>query len=515
MPALNKVIVADNTGTETCRIRVLSLDAEGAIGGEAAGERLTGLVLTPLATAGRRIAAATTRGEVGVFDVSGAGDAASLTLVARRAPTGAEPLAQFALLRGGNLWLAGRQLMNLTILPTENQLSVRSMDRDYDGDAFDAPLEAVDNLVIHVRRPARGGGMVVAATDSTSSRAVWETSIATPLAGAPSIDGTRLRVTAVTTSGAAFVLDRQAMVRGVQDQAMRPPVEDAGAAPLTASADLGDARLAAGAEGATRALIVNPDNPRGAVHPFNLSGPLTGGLTPSRDGLLCPTEVGQVFFLDANGEVAATPFQPELQPDRKYRWLAPASVGEGAGSQFVISDGAETLYLISLVAQPSPHLEAVKTVDVGPSPLTTPLAVVGQRILAGTEAGQLAVFTMPDLTPGEAIDIGGRVAWGPHPAGDGLLLVTETNDLLLVGGDGAIRWRRALAHGPLAGKPLNDESSVLVVHQDGGLERISLADGAEAAFEELGQPAAAGPALLGERVVVVTPDGALLVVNRP
>src|SRR6185369_9296074 len=78
---LNKVVVADNSGTETCRIRVLSLDKEGAIAAEAASDRLTGLVLTPLTTAARRIAAITTRGQIGVFEVGGAADRTALTVV--------------------------------------------------------------------------------------------------------------------------------------------------------------------------------------------------------------------------------------------------------------------------------------------------------------------------------------------------------------------------------------------------------------------------------------------------
>jgi hypothetical protein len=86
---------------------------------------------------------------------------------------------------------------------------------------------------------------------------------------------------------------------------------------------------------------------------------------------------------------------------------------------------------------------------------------------------------------------------------------------MLIGADAAIAWRRELGHGDLAGRPLVKDGAALLLHASGGLSRISLADGAEAGYADLGQSAVAGPVPLGERVVVAAPDGALIVVNRP
>jgi hypothetical protein len=251
------------------------------------------------------------------------------------------------------------------------------------------------------------------------------------------------------------------------------------------------------------------------VRTVDLAGPLSCAPIAWRNGVVAPTEVGQVFLLDGStGKSLATPFQPQLEPDRKYRWLAPVAVGKGETAPLAISDGTEHLYLVDLQAQPSPHLEAVKTVDVGPSPLVTPLAVTGTTVLAGTEDGRLARFALPELTAGEPVDLGGRVAWGPHALADGALLATDAEELIMTGPDGAIRWRRALDHGALGGKPLADGATALVLF-GAGVARVNLADGAEAGYAELGQPAIAGPIALGERIVVAAPDGALLVVNRP
>jgi outer membrane protein assembly factor BamB len=513
---LNKVIVADNTGTNTCLVRVLSLDDNGAVAGEAAGDRLTGLALTPLARAARRIVATTTAGQVGVYEIGGASDATALTVVARRTGQDREPLARFALVHDGKLWLAGRELQKLTVLPTENQLTVEAMDQDFHGDVFDAPLAAAGRYVISLRRPKGRAGAIVAATDATANRTAWETELAVPLAGAPAVDSARLRATAVVASGAVYVLDRDSMVRGVQDQAARAEALIGSPPPLTTIVETGDGALAAGAAGSADLLIVRPDDPRQAVRKVSLLSPLAGALTAWQGRIVCPTEVGQVFLVDsATGAPAGTPFQPELTPGQKYRWLAAAATGEGDGAALALSDGVERLYLVRQVATPAPHLEMVQSVDVGPSPLVTPLATVGTSVIAGTQDGRLAAFALPELKPAEPVELGGRVVWGPFPAGDGALVATDAGELLLIGADAAIVWRREPEHGELAGRPLVKDGAALMIHAQGGLAQINLASGAETGYAEIGQSAVAGPVPLGERVVVAAPDGALLVVNRP
>jgi len=122
---------------------------------------------------------------------------------------------------------------------------------------------------------------------------------------------------------------------------------------------------------------------------------------------------------------------------------------------------------------------------------------------------------LPDLKPAEPIELGDRVAWGPHVCEGGLLLTTEGDELLFVEGDGKIRWRQDLKHGACAGKPLVVDGAVFVLDRQGGVARIALADGVEAGYAATGQPAMAGPVALGERLLIATADGALVVVNRP
>jgi outer membrane protein assembly factor BamB len=512
---LNKVIVADNSGSETSRLRVLIVNDDGAVDREVASERLTGLVLTPLARAGRRVAAGTTVGQLAVVDISGAEDGAALSVVARREGREAQPLARFVLVHEGRLWVAAKQLLALDILPTESQLSARSLGDDFQGDAFDADLQTFGPLVIHVRRPSGRAGAIVAATDASAEEVAWQTDIAVPLAGAPAADSPRVRVSALTASAAAYSLDRAALARGVQDQSVRASGM-AGEPPLTTSLDLGEGRMAAAAAGGERIVLFDPDNARQAVRKVDLGGSLACPLTMWKNWIVAPTSNGRVGLLDPlTTEAPPEAFMPELTPGRTFRWIAPATTGVGADAELLISDGQETLYRLVEKAEPMPHLAAAASIDVGPSPLATPLAVVGANVFAGTEDGRLAAYALPDLKPAEPIELGDRVAWGPHVCGAGLLLATEGDELIFVDGDGKIRWRQDLKHGACAGRPLVVEGTAFVLDRQGGVARIALADGVEAGYAATGQAAVAGPVALGERLIVATADGALVVINRP
>ncbi len=513
---LNKVIVADNSGTEMCRLRVLSIDPDGAINGEIASERLTGLVITPMARAGRRLAAATTVGQIAVVEISGADDATALSVVARREGNDPQPTARFALIHEGRLWLAATQLTALEILPTEGQLSVRSLDQDFNGDAFDGALQAVGPLVVHVRRPAGRAGVVVAATDATANRVAWQTEIAVPVAGAPVVDGSKFRVLAVNASGAVFDLDRTDLGRQVDDAAERADAPLGDERPLTTSIDLGGGRLAAAAPGGTRLLHAASGSSSPTVKTFELPSPLSCPLSLWNDQLVVPTDDGRVTLHDAaTGAVVGTPFLPELTPNRKVHWLAPATTGEGDESQLVITDGADTLYRLALESEPTPHIAAESGVDVGPSPLISPLFATQTHVFAGTEDGRLASYSLPDLKPDEPVELGGRIVWGPHDVGEGMLLATDADELMLIDADGTVRWRQELKHGACGGAPLVADGSALVLYSNGGVARVALTDGTEGAYSDLGQPAVAGPVALGERLLVVGPDGSLLVLNRP
>ncbi|MCH2115285.1 MAG: PQQ-binding-like beta-propeller repeat protein [Pirellulales bacterium] len=514
---LGKVAVAVNAGVATSHLRILNTDVQGVVTDQATTRRLDGLVNTRLLMAGRRLVALTNKGQVNVYEAgSGEGNAA-MTPIATRKADKMVTNARFGLFQDQHVWVAGNQLNKLAVLPTENRLSAVDIDSDYLGDTFDHRLQHIDDLMIHVRRPRAQAGAIVAAMQMSSGLALWETRVAVPLAGAPAIDRKGNRITALSSAGAAFVVDREAIRRAVQDPSARPRPSVRRALPaLTSCTDLGLGRLAACTVGFDTLVHFRPDATSRPLTVTQLASPASCRPMAWENTFVVPTQLGQVFLFDSNtGAQIGSPFQPSLSPTPKYHWQTPAIYGTGDDSSLILSDGIAKIYQIKLVRDPLPHLAAVGEADIGPSLLNTRLSVISDLACAGTRAGGIAMYRLPSLEAEPVVELGSQITWGPFAVGNTWIFTTDDNDLVALSGQGKIAWRKPLAHGPVTGIPLADGNDLLLLGQHGRLSRIAIGSGDETGHVDLQQPAIAGPIALGPRLVVAGSDGTLLVLERP
>ena len=512
---LNKVVVAVAKGHSTSRLEVLSTTADGIPNQRATSRRLAGLVNTKLLTQGRRLVTLTTRGEVAVYEVgSGTGDEA-LTPIATRKAESESLIARFGHLGKGHVWVAGPKLSKLTILPTSDRLPVDNIDRDYLGDTFDHPLQSRGDLLIHVRRPADQAGAIVAATQMSSGLPKWETELGSPPAGSPAADASGMQIGTISASGAAYLVDRKAMRSRVVNQAAKTKSHRK-LPPFNQSLALGQGRLVASADAGERLLHFRPGLPRGALQAISLVGPITCDPVVWGEGFVVPTRTGQVFLYNSDdGEQWGSPFQPPLAPGVTYHWNSPAVYSSGDNSQLVLSDGSKKVYLLSRADSPRPHLTATTDADISTSPLNTRFAIVGDLAVAGAEDGSLSIFALPSLTSNSSVNIGATVTWGPFTVGQNLVLATATEELICLDQHAKIVWRQPLAHGTPAGRPILHEGGLVLLWQQGGLSRVDLHGGDEAAYVPLPQPVVAGPVPFGKRLAISAYDGTLLIVNHP
>ncbi|MDZ4658037.1 MAG: PQQ-binding-like beta-propeller repeat protein [Bythopirellula sp.] len=514
---LSKLAVVVNKGLATSQLLILATDEKGLPTGIETETRLTGTVDTPLLDEARRLVVVTSLGQIAAFDVANAAGKAALSEIANReAEKQGSSLARFALLHEGNIWIGDNQINKLSIQATSNNIRLSNLENDFAGDTFNYPLQVVGDVVIHVRRPAGQAGSIVGATNISSGQSVWQTELAVPLAGAPAIDPVGGRISAITATGAAFELDREALARRIQDQAVRLSGTRRTLPTFTESVSLGQGRIAAGELGAEEILHFRPGAPRGPLELLKLPGALSGGIVAWREGFVAPTSVGQVYFLNAeDGQQLATPFQPPLETRREYPWLAPAVYGSGETAQLVLSDGKAKISLVEIAADPQPHLAAVVETNLDSLVLNTPLAVSGEVAACGTDDGALALFQLPALKAKPTVKLGGQVAWGPFAAGDGFLLATDNKQLIYVKSSGEVSWQTPLEKNVPAGTPLMDGENAFIAWQEQGVSRVLLADGNLAATTPLDQAVVAGPVALATRLVLVAADGTLLVINRP
>jgi hypothetical protein len=107
------------------------------------------------------------------------------------------------------------------------------------------------------------------------------------------------------------------------------------------------------------------------------------------------------------------------------------------------------------------------------------------------------------------------VVWGPFPVGEGILLGTADEHLMLITANGEEKWRVPLEHGEMAGAPLPVEAGVVVAYRNGVVEHRSIADGKPVAAVDVEHSLAAGPVSFLQRIVLAAHDGTLLVVDQP
>lgn len=511
---LDNIALAINTGITTSTLRLLQTDSEGIPTEIVATKRLEGLVRTRLLVDGRRLAVLTNEGQVMIYEVSTRNGSISLIEVANREPDRGPPIDRFGLLQKGHVWMAGMELNKLAILPTENRLPVRDLEKDYSGDTFDHPLHLVDDLLIHVRRPGEEAGAVVGAMQTESGQEVWQTSLAVPLAGTPSVNPEELRIHAISANGAGYSLDRQAMARRVQDEA-QPLRRGSHKLPtLTSAIAFEQGAMVAASTGRASALYFRPDPEQSSSRTIELPTPLSSEPIAWENRLVAPTKVGQVFLYSLDGTQLGSPFQPALEQNSEIDWLRPAVYGEGEESRLVISDGHQNIYLLRYQHEPREHLEGETQSDIAGAALNTPLAVLNNWVCAGTVEGGLARFELPALDRLPDISVGGEIVWGPFSVDQQVVFATASDELIAVDTAGEVLWRQPFAHGPPAGTPLPAEGELLVLWREGGLSRIG-SDGQEVAFIDIAPPTRWGPVRFRNRLVIASATGTLFVVNSP
>jgi hypothetical protein len=399
-------------------------------------------------------------------------------------------------------------------VPTGSRLPVEEIENSLTGATFDHPLAAFGDTLIEVHRPKGRAGVVVAALNTKQGRALWETELAMPPAGAPVVDDAAKALTIANAAGYAFRFDEAAIRSRVQDQPLAAQLAPPQPPALDASVDLGQGRAAFCAANSDWLLLYNPAQANSAKWQ-HLESPLACVPTPLGQGLLAPLKIGQVFYLSsADGARLATPFQPRVETQTSLAYKPAGAIGSD-GRQFVITDCNKKIYLVALVDQPQPHLEAVKEAEVGPRPITTPIVVLGDTALAVAGDSRLVKFKLPSLESAGESDLPAPAEWGPFVAGDAVLLATVDQKLLSLNGKGEIRWQVPLEHGQLAGPPLVLADSVLVAYRKGLVERRALADGKPLATLNVEQPLATGPVAFLQKIALATGDGTILVVDQP
>jgi outer membrane protein assembly factor BamB len=479
--------------------------------------RLKGRVVVPMAVEGKRVVIVTDLGQVTVLQVDPSNKSRPIRQVGSSEAIEKIPVLSYYAIDKGMIFVGGKQLSGFEIQGSQEKLGHKwTVASD---DAFIAPLQVVENAVIHVRRRRGSLATTVEAANPATGAALWSLDLAAPLAALFPSEA-RKQIVAVTSRGRVFELAAEGNSVGYSDAPAFVPLVGTEAMTLTDGIRVGNDKWAClGMQFSGHYLTY--DNAAAASRTKHFEAQVTRNEASApavafRGGAAVPFSSGQVKLLnvDSGGDLAL-PFQPPLQAGQRLNWKQ-GVVLSADGSVLAISDGANTIFRLAVRNEPQPHLASLGETVVDHD-VVAPLAVAGGTLYAVGHSPSLDIlysFQAPDLQAGPKKSLEGRVRFGPVQAGE-VAFVADDKSLHCCQGGGNIRWSIPLAHGIPSAPPIPHEQDFIIVTQSGSVYRVSQAKGQETELVELGEPLTAPASVFNGQLLAAGPDGTIHLVPLP
>lgn len=475
-------------------------------------QRIDGNVAAPLTSAGQRLLAATMQGKVHLLQLDPDANEPFKLAQTLPAPSGTAVVRYLHWTPEG-LVAADR---GAALLKFDGGGKLQPGWSAFPADMFEAPCRTSDQICVGVRFVADHSTCYASAINLSDGQTKWQSALAPPLVlAAGNQEGSQ--PIAIPAPAVAKLLAADAALHDLGSEFKRLLTQTAlsnlKSPPLVDIIPFADERLIVPARGARDLLVVNMQD--FAVRKLKLPGQLAGTPAISGQSLLVPLVDGSIQSLSlASGEVTAAPF---VIPGNLAAGPLPVSVvpiGE-AGTEALVSDGRQALYRIALVTEPKPHWAEQAAIRLA-EPLAAPPALVAELVLAVDRSGQAQAFTLPDLATGQVVSLKqGQITWGPHRAGDCLLLATDRDELWCFDAARQPRWQQPLSAGQLVGAPLVKDNKLILTTRTGTLEVRAAGSGDLTAAADL-QHSLSGSALLsGNTLWVATTSGQVLQATIP
>ncbi len=515
------LLVCENDDIRDSSLKVLDVDSAASEEGAPPLKLvqkipLKGHIHTAPIVNGAQVLLVTDAGAITLLRVTGGEGKEPLSVSASGTTAGESraELVRYASLSSGRLWIADSQLTQYAVRSSESRLTPSWVANERSV-SLQTPMVAGE-AVVQVRQRQSMPGVVVSAHSMRSDGDVlWETTLASPAAGTPIVDGVTRTLIATTAVGGVFQIQPpDPGTVSLRDDPNGAIPSGELTAPVEQVLYFSDGTLALiPGKNPVNLRVFEPGGSAGAtrLRSLVLPSPLSGDAIVFADALLAPTEAGQVHWLKARGgEKVADPFQPPLEAGRKYRWCRPAAVGD---DQFVIADDQGGLYRVAVKATPEKHLAAETAIQLA-DPLTSPIAVLENQVYGVDRRDSLVRVNWPDLTEKKLQPLGAKCVLGPVTIGDYVLLATNDDLLHVIDASGKMRSDPLPSGIPLA-EPLVDGSNWLFAAAAGTVWQVEASTGKEQARVDTGLALGSGLALFGTRLLVAGHDGTFYLIDKP
>ncbi len=527
------LILAENAGRESSRLRVLRYEAKKHTLRLVQSVRLRGQVFRPMTLQGRVLAVATDLGHVSLFEVNpnpGKKDK-PLSPVASRSAVFEKPGSVQLLLDGPYAWIADRRLTRYRIQAAEGQMNP---DRVLlEKASFPIPLRKL-GAVLFAAAQYEDGTMRVSAFRIPGGQGIWTTRFAAPVSWTPlrqqRKDGTR-EIFLIDRRGGIYQpgqarLERSSAV--APRWSLLPPGAGTAELPQTWLSSAAGVWVGRMPVGSRRLPVLQRTSAQAwQLHWHALPEALAIPPIPWRDKLLLVGASGSVFLLDPqSGRMLGAPYFPATVPGKPLRWLP--AVGSGQEHVVLISDGGQSV-LFDRFPERQASLLPARTAQL-PGPLRGPVVLFRQSAWVRKAAGRWVRVLLPQLkvaasgeekekpSPGKfRTETAWDPVWGPVLCGPHHALGLSRNGELFCLTPEKLLWRRNFSGRLPVGEPVSlGRRECLLAVASGKVLRLDLNTGAVSGELATEEALAGSPLLLeNDRVLVPTPGGAFHVLAPP
>ncbi|MEO1614482.1 MAG: PQQ-binding-like beta-propeller repeat protein [Planctomycetota bacterium] len=514
-PLLEHVFVIENKGPEYCLVHILGVDKQGLnIRKTQDPVRMEGnVVVPPIVSESRRMVVLTDLGEIAAFDVEVTSESEKVTIAARQLASYSKPTRTEMTVGRSQIWTTGSRIGRY-------EISRGRIVPDWfknEGDSFVGTPLAIGDALVHARQLRGTSGIRVSAVDPKSGEEFWRNDIGAPVVMLRQAEG---GIHALTSQAALFELDRSAISSG----ATRAPIENAGSVgvimrfedPMSIDEKRAVLVNKAGDDGNQQIAVYDPTRRSEKIRlvALNLaSGHPTGRGLVAGGGLFLPLDNGRAVVLNyQTGQQFGSPFQPVSNPVGKVDWTNAVRLPDDEG-QVVLADSRNGLYRLRVGDRIN---QLAKTMLE--SPTLGRLAGVGTTVMAAT-SGPASDFVIgrniTTLKEQFKLLLDGRVIWGPAPAGDVGLILTDDKVLRGIDTSGKQSFAVSVPEGLPVGDPVLHDGKLIVVSDSGWVVVFDPVTGERLGLTELGQPFSAAPMVLQNRLLVPGEEGVVYVLDIP
>jgi outer membrane protein assembly factor BamB len=503
---LGHLFVIENINADAARIRILTTTDEGLVQAQAPIS-VDGNVHAVPQIDRRQILIQSDLGYTLVLEVDPAAEKDKVVVIGRVPKNLDQPQDFWLAFNKNRIWLAENRMARFDLDVSQSKL-VRKWNQ-FEGDQFVAPLQLIDDTLIHVRRPAGSLGVKMGALTAQEGKLSWETELGSPLVLLAKATDERFDV--VNSSGSNFVLASNKPIAQRAEVSLgqgKPGRRFSNPTWLNATT----AVMLNQANAAELALYQADGNPRlKSVRVAWGSAKASTDAVAVGNRIVVGLDNGLLVMIDpATGQMIGTPFQvTALKPGIQIVWNRPVYL---SGSQTLVA--ASEGQLVRLAVGDSLRELSKEPLE---SPLLGPLAQVGDYVVAvQSSAGseQLVLFDPESLKVVGNHTLTANVIAGPYSAEQGGLVQTDRH---LVGLDasGKVSWTIDFPNSQLIGPPVSSAGNWVLANRLGQIWVINSQDGTISGSVDLRQPLATLPLVLPKRILIGSDEGTVLAIAFP